>query len=144
MQLVGFGLRKILAERKPTFKRGPVNTNIEFTDVAKEDIEFLKSENAIRVSFVFTVIYSDPEKKDEIKHGEVVFEGDMALSVTKDEFKEITKSWKKNQIPEDLRIPLINFILRKCSTKALALEDDLAIPLHIPFPQVRKPDQPQQ
>lgn len=143
MQLVGFGLKKVLAERYPNFKRGHINTNIEFKEVEKEEINFLKDEEGLRIAFVFSISYLDAEKKEE-KFGEVIFEGDMALSVSKDEFKEFTKSWKNKKIPDQYHIPLINFIIRKCSTKALALEDDLAIPFHIPIPQVRKPDQTEQ
>ena len=143
MQLVGFGLKKVLAERYPNFKRGHINTNIEFKEVEKEEIGFLKDAEGLKISFVFSISYLDAEKKEE-KYGEVTFEGEMALSVSKEEFKEFTKSWKKKQIPEEYHISLINFIIRKCSTKALALEEALAIPFHIPFPQVKKPDQPQQ
>ena len=138
MQVIGFNLKKILAERSTNFQRGPINTNIEFTDVDKEKLDMLKDLEAIKISFVFSISYADQEKKEELKHGQVSFEGDIILSSTKEEVKNITKSWKKKQIEEDTRIPLINFILKKCSTKALILEDDLNLPAHIPFPQVRK------
>ena len=137
MQLLGFNLKKISAERSPNFKRGPINTNIEFNDVDREKIDLLKDLDALKISFAFTVNYSDSENKD-IKHGHVSFEGDLALSAEKEEVKEILKSWKKKEIAEQFRVPLINFIIQKCSTRALALEDELNIPSHIPFPKIQK------
>ena len=148
MQLVGFNLKKIKAEKSPEFKRSNINTNIEFTDVLKEKLELLKDADAVRISFIFTVNYTEaqaPEKKEkeekeeEKKHAEVLFDGDVMLSADKEESKEMLKLWKKKQIPEQFRIPLINFILKRCSVKALSLEEDLSLPSHIPFPQVRKP-----
>jgi len=138
MQLIGFNLKKIHAERSQNFKRGPINTNIEFVEVEKDKLDFLKDLEAIRIAFIFTVTYADQEKKDELKHGEISFEGDIALSATKDELKDIIKSWKKKQIPDTVRFPLINYILKKCSARALSLEDELNLPTHIPFPQVQK------
>ncbi len=150
MQLVGFNLKKIKAEKSPEFKRSNINTNIEFTDVLKEKLELLKDADAVRISFIFTVSYTEAaqnpnqekkEKEEEKKHAEVLFDGDIMLSSSKDESKELFKSWKKKQIPEQFRIPLINFILKRCSVKALSLEEELNLPAHIPFPQVRKPNQ---
>jgi hypothetical protein len=149
MQLIGFNLKKISAEKSPKFKTGTMNTNIEFTDVDKQKIDLLKEAEAVKISFLFTVSYTEAEKEktenDEKKQqlekfGELVFDGDMMLSSTKDEADEIINTWKKKQIPDQFRIPLINYILKKCSTKALSLEDDLNLPLHIPFPQIRKPE----
>lgn len=152
MQLIGFNLLKILAQRTPDYKRSSINTNIEFNEITEENMDILKDSNVLKISFIFSITYSDPDKssdktedKDTKNQGEVTFEGNMLFSVTKDESKEITKAWKKKQIPDQYRIPLINFIIKKCSTKALGLEDDLNIPLHIPFPQVRPQDnQPKQ
>ncbi|MDO8508360.1 MAG: hypothetical protein Q7S27_01605 [Nanoarchaeota archaeon] len=138
MQIIGFNLKKVLAEKSENFQRGPINTNIEFTNVDKENLDMIKDNEALKVSFIFSVQYQDAEKKDDLKHGEVSFNGDILISVSKDESKEITKSWKKKQIPEITRIPVINFILRKCSAKALFLEDELNLPIHIPFPRVEK------
>lgn len=141
MQLVGFNLKKILAQKSPDFQRGSINTNIEFTEVEKERLDLLKDTDAFKISFVFSITYSETDKaeKTESKNqGEILFEGDALLSANKEESKELIKSWKKKIMPEQYRIPLINFILKKCSIKALSLEEDLSLPSHIPFPQIRK------
>ena len=137
MQLIGFNLRKISASRSSDFKKSSINTNIEFVDVIKEKLDLFKEEDALKISFSFMATYTDAEDKEK-SNGEVNFEGDIILSTNKDESKDIIKSWKKKQISDNIRIPLINFIIKKCSVKALSLEEDLNLPAHIPFPQVQK------
>ncbi|MEK6892836.1 MAG: hypothetical protein AABX07_01405 [Nanoarchaeota archaeon] len=145
MQLIGFNFTKISAEKTPQFKLGSaINTNIEFTGFEKEKIEILKDADALRVSFKFSISYIEEEKKED-KNGEILFEGNLVLSATKEESKDMFKSWKKKEFPGQVRLFLFNIILKKCSTKALSLEEDIAIPYHIPMPQLQaKPaDQPQ-
>ena len=150
MQLIGFNLNKIKAEKSPAFKRSSINTNIEFIEVEKDKLDLLKDTEALKIAFIFSIAYTDAEakeqkkeEKEEQKHGEISFEGTVLFSANKDESKDLTKSWKKKQIPEQFRIPLINFILKRCSVKALSLEEDLNLPSHIPFPQIRKGQQEQ-
>ena len=47
--------------------------------------------------------------------------------------KEINKS----SVIKELRMNLFNLILRKSNIKALELEDEMNLPLHIPFPPLR-------
>lgn len=137
MQLIGFNITKITAQRSPDFKRGTINNNIEIVGVDKEDLDLIKDKNPIKFSFVFTVTYSGAEK-ESASLGDILLEGNAILSSTEEEQKDILKSWKKKHIPEEYKIPLINFIIRKCSTKALLLEDELNLPTHLPFPQLKK------
>lgn len=140
MQLIGFNLKKIHAERSPEFKRGAVNTNIEFTDIVKEKIELINNE-ALRISFLFDVVYTEAQNK-ELKLGQIVFEGDILFSADKEESKNILKSWKDKKIPDEIRLQMINLVLKRCSTKAFNLEEDLNLPYHIPL-DIR-PSPPQQ
>ena len=139
MQLIGFNLNKIKAEKSPNFIRGSINTNIEFTDINKEKLDLLKDNDALKISFIFSITYSyqdkqDKEKDEKENQGEISFYGDMLFSANKEESKDILKAWKKKQILDQFRIPMINFVLKKCSVKALSLEEDLNLPVHIPFP----------
>ena len=141
MNILGFNLTKIAANRSSKILPNPMmNTNIEFLDVVKEEIEMLKENDAVKITFKFSVDYTDSKEKDkktpEIE-GKVEFEGIIILSASKDEAKDIFKFWKKKQIPEGIRIPLFNVILRKCSPKALDMEDQIGLPLHLPFPQIQ-------
>ena len=136
MQIVGFNFKKISAEKSPDFKRSSISTNIEFTDLKKEKNEIIKEKDVIKINFKFAVVYGDQEKKEE-KNGEVSFEGILLLSAEKDEAKDFLKSWKKKEIPKVFTLPLYNFILKRCSIKALQMEEDIGLPSHLPLPQVR-------
>ena len=52
--------------------------------------------------------------------------------------EEVIKQWKTKNIPEDFRVFLYNFILKKSNIKAFQFEEELNLPLHIPLPSVRK------
>ena len=54
MQIIGFNLTKVLAERSPDFTRSAINTNIEFSNVEKEKVDLLKDAEAIKISFKFS------------------------------------------------------------------------------------------
>ena len=140
MQVIGFNIRKIKAEREDAVKRGNINTNMEFTDVSLDKVPALKDDSAIRVSFKFEVEYAlpDKDKDDKGKQAEILIEGSILLSGSDSEIKDITTAWKDKKIPVDVRVPLINLILKKCSTKALLLEDDLNLSPHIKLPTVQK------
>mgnify|MGYP001608513762 CR=1 FL=1 len=139
--------------------KSSINTNVTFTDIQKQTADFLKDSDALKTSFKFSVEYTDQDKKEDNKKdreksessktaekskdgspkdkNEISLEGFLLLSVSKDESKEFLKSWKNKEVPKDKVLPLYNFILKKCSIKALQLEEDLGLPLHVPFPQVR-------
>lgn len=137
MQLIGFNLTKISGKREINYKRSKVNTEIEFTGVEKDKVEMLKDSEAVKISFNFNVSYKEEDSDEE--QGNISFEGIILLSVTKEEAKEFQKEWKKKRVPKSSIVYLYNVILKKCSIIALQLEDDLGLPPHIPFPQVKLP-----
>tara|TARA_Y100000034_G_scaffold132486_1_gene195593 strand:+ start:636 stop:1088 length:453 start_codon:yes stop_codon:yes gene_type:complete len=149
MRIIGFNFTKIAGERFPNFKRGPINTNIEFKELEKDKVDMFKDENAIKLAYTLDILYEEEKEKEKetknpTQHGKISFDGNLILSVTKEESKNLQKSWKKKQLPPELQIPLYNFILKKSSPKALIIQDDLNLPSHIPIPQITpKQDQPQ-
>jgi len=116
-------------------------------DVKKEDILLSeKDSEALRVLFNFSVKYSNQDEEAEKKsgeksenNGEVSFKGFFILTVSNEEAKAILKDWKKQEISEFIRVPLFNFILRRCSVRAMQLEEELGLPLHVPLPQISAP-----
>jgi hypothetical protein len=142
MNVIGFNFTKVFAEKSSEFKpASSTNMNIEFTGVKKEEINVFKDIEAINITFRFFVAYTDAKEKkpqkEQPKEGEVILEGNILLSATKEEAKDILKSWKKKELPPSFNVPLFNLILKKCSTKALQLEEELNLPSHIPLPQLR-------
>tara|TARA_Y100000310_G_scaffold341008_1_gene438741 strand:- start:2029 stop:2493 length:465 start_codon:yes stop_codon:yes gene_type:complete len=149
MQVIGFNFTNISGEKSPDFKQSPINIQIEFTNVEKEKVELLKDLEAVKLSFKFTITYAEQDEQEDKKEkeepkespkdiqAEVTFKGLIVLSVTKQQAKDFQKAWKKNQVPPETVVSLHNIILKKCSIKALQLEEDLNLPAHMPFPQVR-------
>ncbi len=138
MQVIGFNFTKISAERflNSEVTKG-INTNLEFTNVEEEKLTLLKDSEAIKISFKYSINYGDKDpKKETKKNGEVIFEGNIILSATKEEAKEVMKSWKKKELPGQAKLTLFNLIIRKCSPKALDLEDQINLRLHLPLPQL--------
>ena len=130
MQIIGFNLTKILFKKYEKIKgKLEVKQNIGIDDVSEENISIAKG-NAIKINFTFSVDYN------EGKFAKVEFKGHVLLLPEKDEFKNFIKSWKDKQVPEEVRTPLFNFIMSKCNIKALQLEDEMNLPLHVPMPRL--------
>jgi hypothetical protein len=136
-------LTKITAEKMPDFKGlSGTSTDIEFTNIEKEEIALLEKQEPVKISFKYKITYENKEQKKPEKLAEVTFEGFVVLSSEKEESKEIMKSWKKKELPISFKVPIFNIILKKCAVKALQLEEDVGIPTHFTFPQIlQKPSE---
>lgn len=129
MQIIGFNLTKILVEREEKINgKLEVKQNIDISNVSKEKIPFSEGE-AVKIKFNFTVTY-DPD------FAKLNLEGYLVLMVDKDEIKKFLKSWKDKKLPDEAKVSLFNFIMNKCNIKALNLEDELNLPLHVPMPRI--------
>ena len=129
MRIIGFNLTKILVQKKETTKdKLQVNQNIDIKDISEEKIP-ITEDKALKIKFNLVINYSDDYAKLE-------FEGSVLTLPEKDELKEFLESWKNKKIPERIRIPIFNFIMNKCNVKALYLEDEMALPFHIPMPRI--------
>lgn len=129
MQIIGFNLTKISIERKEKIIGNlQINQSIDIKDIVKEKIP-ISEEEALKMRFNFTINYQEDLAKAE-------FEGNLILLPTKEELKNFLREWKDKKVPNEVRIPLFNFIMNKCNIKALALEDELNLPFHIPLPKV--------
>ncbi|MGV8131382.1 MAG: hypothetical protein ACP5N7_04770 [Candidatus Pacearchaeota archaeon] len=137
MKVIGFNIEEITGKKTQEFKRYSINTNITFNNVEKSKLDVLKEGEVLRLSFKFNVDYKDADSKSEDLKSEVAISGSILLMVDKELSKEFLKSWKNKEIPKDKMVTLYNFILKKCSVRALQLEEDLNLQPHIPFPQVR-------
>ena len=131
MRIIGFNLTKILAERQEEDGQGiRVDQNIDIKDIKEEKIP-ITNNKALKIKFNLTVTYS----KD---FGKIKFEGSIMTLPVEEEFKSIMDSWKDKKIPENMRLGIFNFIMVKCNIKALYLEDEMGMPLHVPMPRLSK------
>ena len=126
MKVVGFNLTKVSIERKEiNMSAEKVDQKINITDVSKQSVEFSKDE-LLKINFELSLLYpNDLARLD--------FKGYVTTIPNSDEMDKFLKSWKDQNIPEDSKFPLFNFIMQKCNVKALYLEDELGLPLHVPM-----------
>ena len=136
MQVIGFNLSKISAEKFNKISKSRRNMDFEFTDLEKEKVSLLKDSEAVKITFKHSLSYESDENKKNSKLAEILFEGNIIISLKKDELKDITKTWKKKEIPEGLRIALSNIILQKCTARTIQLQQELNIPSHIALPKI--------
>lgn len=130
MKIIGFNLIKISVTRKEKSAENlKLKSNIELQDVSKDKIELTK-QDLLKIKFAFTVDYEPDFAKLE-------FEGFIVVLPEQDELKKILKSWKSKKVPDEIRVPLFNFIMTKCNIKAILLEDEMNLPLHIPMPRLK-------
>ncbi|MFA5992348.1 MAG: hypothetical protein WC796_01435 [Candidatus Pacearchaeota archaeon] len=134
MKLIGFNFSKISIEKYKEFANSeetePIKTNIQVTDVKKDQLEFFKNQDIFSFKYIFKILY-------EPHIAELTFTGSIVLLIPEEEIvKDLEKQWKDKLVPQELKFTLINLILSKCNLKALQLEEDLNLPHHIPLPQI--------
>ena len=135
MRVIGFNFEKISAERKKYFEGNlEIKSNISVKDIKTEKIDIVKDQEALKFDFEFEVDYS----KDSAS---VFLKGFALILIEKDRAKDILKKWKNKKIEEDVRLPLFNLILSKSNLRAMQLEEELGLPLHIPLPRVKPQSQ---
>ena len=132
MPVIGFHLTKISVERKDRIT-GQVNvkTNLKISDVKEEEriAEVAKDMTSLRFDFEFKIDY-------EPKAANLLFVGHV-LDVEKDEdAKKILKNWKNKKIDDELRLRISNHVWLRCNIKALLLEEEIGLPIHLPLPRL--------
>ena len=136
MKLVGFNFKKIHIEKISDSLKGlNLNTKIHIDDISSIDSKLFKDEeeDLIKITFTYNINYDPDIAKIELS-------GNLLLSIEKTLSKGIIEGWKERKMSEDFRIILFNLILKKSNVKALELEEQMNLPLHIPLPTLKKPD----
>lgn len=139
MKLLGFNYTKIsiekLSEKTENLK---ISTNIDISEISEVKNSMLKSkETVLSVKFTYDVNYNPDYAK-------VSLGGNFLLSLEPKTAKNVLKEWENKKMPEEFKVPLFNLILKKANIKALELEDELNLPLHMPMPKVGKQGQKKQ
>jgi hypothetical protein len=133
MKLLGFNFIKISATKnqEPT-KDLKINTKIDILDINEGKAEFFKvKEDLLGVHFIYSISY-------EPGYANIELEGNILLAVESKMVKDVLSQWKEKQIPEDFRFLIFNIVLKKSSIKAMQLEEELNLPLHLPIPSLRR------
>jgi len=136
MRIIGFNFTKIsiekLKESSELKEQLKINTKIDVPELTEVKSHILKTkEEIVGAKFIYGVNYNPDFAKVEL-------EGRILIAVEPKIAKDIFKQWKKKKMPEDFRLLLFNVILKKSSLKALHLEEELNLPLHMPMPSFKK------
>jgi len=133
MNIIGFNFKKINVEKfLDKVENIKINTKIDVSEITMIKSDILKTkEEIIGIRFNYEISY-DPD------FAKIGFSGNILFSIESKKAKEILKQWKDKKIPEDFKITLFNVILRKSNIKALQLEDEMNLPLHISLPSLKK------
>lgn len=133
MRIIGFNFNKINIEKlSDKIENLKINTNINIPKIEEVKSDFFKTkEELINIKFLYSITYDPDIAKIELA-------GNIFLGIEPKIAKEILKQWKDKKMPEDFKITLFNIILRKSNIKALQLEDEMNLPLHISLPSLKK------
>ena len=106
--------------------------NLTITNITSQPIDDLtKKQRAATVEFVFYVEYAPEVAKIELAGAAVYLN-------TEEKINLLVKKWQKEKKMEKEFIPAIfNHLLTKCNIKALSIEEELALPFHLPVPHVK-------
>lgn len=137
MKIIGFNFDKICIEKlSDTLKDLKINSNIDIIKVKKLKQElFHTKEDVIEVKFGYEVNYSPDIAKINLS-GNIVLLVDPKIS------KKFIKGWKDKKIPEEHKLTIFNVIMKKANLKAIQLEDEMNLPLHISLPSVKEINKP--
>lgn len=130
MKIIGFTIQKISIEKKNSInEKLKIRSGLNIINIKKEKI--LISENsALKFDFSYTLDYEPNVAKLEIR-------GSVITLDDKDESEEILKQWENKKYTHKSKIPLFNFIMGKCNIKAIQLEDEIGLPIHIRMPKLK-------
>ncbi|HIG52346.1 hypothetical protein CXT76_00685 [Candidatus Parvarchaeota archaeon] len=132
MNVIGFNFTRISANKEnKKDKLEKINSNLEFTNIAKESIDMLKEAHVAKIDFKYNIDYQPTLAAIDM-------EGVILIKSEEKEVDNLIKTWKKNKMEDEVKIPLFNLILKKCSIKALQLEEELNLPQHIQLPKLQK------
>lgn len=134
MPVVGFNFNKISAEKKDLIKKNTqikINSKLAITNVNKEELPTGKTKaEGLKLDYEFFLDYQPDIAQIQI-NGFVYYMDDPNI------IKDIVKGWEKEKnIPIDVKQQVLNTIILKTTIKALALEQEINIPPHMPFPSV--------
>lgn len=123
LKVVGSRLLKIEAERNPEFNgKLEIKTNIKIDSIEKiED-----NKDAVKLSYTFGLDYSEL--------GKINIKGILFLTGDSKSIQKLLDNQKDKKYEDSEFIAITNLIIQKASIKALELEEELGLPIHIKLP----------
>ena len=134
MPIVGFNFKKITGEKKNQIQQNTqikINSKLGIINVEKELLPTGKTKTeGLRLDFEFSLEYQPDIATIDILGFIYYLEDPLRI-------KEIIKGWEKEKnLPIEIKQEVLNTIILKSTIRALALEQEINIPPHMPFPSV--------
>ena len=131
--IVGFNVDSLNAEKKKGVPKGnlQVNYSPEIKSVEAADVRGF-DEKVARINFGFAVNYNVGDKTGASieMEGNVLWNGDT---------EELVDAWEEDEsLPDDVRVPLMNDLYRKCISQSVGVADTLGLLPPIPTPRIEK------
>ena len=134
MPIVGVNIINIAA-KKSSDPTGPtrVNNSVNIGEIRERDLPIV-NKKGLSVSFEYKADYVNEKNK---QFAEIFIAGEVVF--VDDNHEKILKTWRNDKkLPEDLNLQISNSVLRRCTTQALVLSEELQLPPPIPLPQASK------
>lgn len=129
IKLGAFKFLKVFAERSEDFKGElKITPNIHIKSVDKHTSDLNKQES-LKVDFKFDVDYSGL--------GKISLEGLLYLIMDAKTLKETISTWKDKKLNDEVKSIILNLIMHKSSVRAMELEEELNLPLHVQLPRLQ-------
>lgn len=125
LKLLGDRILSVSANRTENYDgKISLNTNLKLTnmEVANDD------DNAMKVSYTFIIDYSDL--------GKIEISGYIFVGGNSDQIKGLLDKWEKKEFDSPEHAGITNLIIQKTSIRALQLEEELGLPIHMRLPTV--------
>jgi len=134
IRLVGFNFIKISAERNPTYD-GKIETKSNVSIDKLEKVKNSTKQDTLKVDFSVDIDYGDLGKVD--------LQGNLFLIADAKVIKETVSAWESKKEPTNLQLGIVNIILQKTSIKAIQIEEEIGLPIHLQnlFPRVKPKSQ---
>jgi hypothetical protein len=134
MGILSFRLKKISGSiGEPKEGEIKITSSIpQIKEIKEKEIKIGTSKDKVlSIDFAYKVDYEPIKAKIEIE-GEVLYKDEKQ--------KQILKLWKKEKkIDQDIALPLLNYIFRRCSIASIKIADELQLLPPIKLPEfVRK------
>jgi len=120
LKLAGSRFTEIKGNRKPDFSG---NLNMK-TNINIEDFE--KTKESIKVTYSFEITYGEL--------GKIELKGLLFLTSDNKTLRELQKAWKSKKLDTEEFIAITNVVMQKASVKALEIEEELGLPIHLRMP----------
>ena len=135
MKILGLNFTKLNAEKFSVETKGvKIDTHIDLSEIREVKSDFFSpKEKVLGIKFSYEINY-------EPNFAKIKLAGNILVSIDEPIFSQVLEGWKTKDLPEEFRLGIFNLILKKSSLKALQLEEELNIPLHIAMPFLKAKD----